>query len=91
MTFQRQVSHALDDEHRSHLEFLGRVEQAFARAPRSGASRDPELVRLADADLIIGVGGAIQGHPDGAAAGARVVREAIEGAVAARTATGMPA
>ena len=47
MTFQRQVSHALDDDHRSHLEFLGRAEQAFARAPRSGASRDPELVRLA--------------------------------------------
>jgi iron-sulfur cluster repair protein YtfE (RIC family) len=47
MTFQRQVSHALDDEHRSHLDFLGRVEQAFARAPRSGASRDPELQRLA--------------------------------------------
>jgi hemerythrin-like domain-containing protein len=49
MTFQRQVSHALDDEHRSHLEFLGRVEQAFARAPRTGASQDPDLVRLARA------------------------------------------
>jgi hemerythrin-like domain-containing protein len=47
MTFQRQVSHALDDEHRLNLDFLGRVEQAFARAPRSGASRDPELQRLA--------------------------------------------
>jgi hemerythrin-like domain-containing protein len=47
MTFQRQVSHALDEEHRSNLDFLGRVEQAFARAPRSGASRDPELQRLA--------------------------------------------
>ena len=47
MTFQRQVSHALDDEHRSTLDLLGRVEQALARAPRAGASRDPELQRLA--------------------------------------------
>ena len=47
MSFQRQVSHALDDEHRAHLDFLSRIEQAFARAPKSGASRDPELQRLA--------------------------------------------
>ncbi len=49
MDFSRQVSHALDDEHRANLELLGRVEQAFVRAPRSGAARDPELARAARA------------------------------------------
>src|SRR5437773_12522036 len=49
MMFQRQVSRALDDEHRTNLELLGRVEQAFARAPRLGAARDPELRRIAGA------------------------------------------
>jgi 2,3-diketo-5-methylthiopentyl-1-phosphate enolase len=33
-------------------------------------------------DVIIGIGGAIQGHPEGAAAGARAIRAAIEAAVA---------
>jgi hemerythrin-like domain-containing protein len=47
MTFNRQVSRALDDEHRANLELLGRVEQAFARAPRSGAAREPDLAKLA--------------------------------------------
>ena len=36
MNFQRQVSRALDEEHRANLDLLGRVEQAFARAPPSG-------------------------------------------------------
>lgn len=49
MTFQRQVARALDDEHRTNLELLGRVEQGFARAPRSAAARDPELANLAGA------------------------------------------
>lgn len=44
MSFQRQVSHALDEEHRANLELLGRVEQALVRAPRGG--RDDELLRL---------------------------------------------
>jgi 2,3-diketo-5-methylthiopentyl-1-phosphate enolase len=35
-------------------------------------------------DAIIAVGGAIQGHPEGAAAGGRAVRAAIDAAVAAR-------
>lgn len=35
------------------------------------------------ADVVLGVGGAIQGHPDGAAAGARTIREAIDAAVVA--------
>lgn len=47
MNYQRQVSHALDDEHRTNLDLLGKVEQAFARAPRTGAGRDPDLARLA--------------------------------------------
>jgi hemerythrin-like domain-containing protein len=45
----RQVSHALDTEHRSNLDLLGRIEQAFARAPRAGAARDPDVVKLAAA------------------------------------------
>jgi hemerythrin-like domain-containing protein len=44
-----QVSHTLDTEHRSSLELLGRVEQAFARAPRAGAARDADFIRLAAA------------------------------------------
>lgn len=47
MTFERQVSRALDDEHRANLELLGRVEQAFGRALVPGAPRDPALARLA--------------------------------------------
>jgi iron-sulfur cluster repair protein YtfE (RIC family) len=42
----RQVCRALDDEHRTTLEFLGRLEQAFARLP-AGAGRDPALADLA--------------------------------------------
>jgi hemerythrin-like domain-containing protein len=49
MSFQRQVSQALDGEHRTLLELLGRVEQALARAPRGGMAGDPELARLAGA------------------------------------------
>ena len=45
----RHVTQALDTEHRNSLDLLGRVEQAFARAPRSGAAIDPELARLASA------------------------------------------
>jgi hemerythrin-like domain-containing protein len=48
MTFERQVSRALDDEHRANLDLLGRVEQALARASRSGGTLDPELRRLAE-------------------------------------------
>ena len=47
MNYQRQVSRTLDDEHRVNLELLGRVEQAFARAPRSGLAGVPELAQLA--------------------------------------------
>lgn len=44
------------------------------------------LVGALGIDQIINVGGAIQGHPEGAAAGARVVRSAIDAAVAAHAA-----
>lgn len=47
MTFQRQVSRTLDDEHRLNLELLGRVEQAFAQVRRSGAAHDSGLTTLA--------------------------------------------
>lgn len=49
MSYQRQVSRALDDEHRANLALLERVEQAFARAPRAGNGGDAELVQLAGA------------------------------------------
>ena len=47
MNFNRQVSQALDIEHRSNLDLLGRVEQAFARAPRP--VDDPQFRKLAGA------------------------------------------
>jgi hemerythrin-like domain-containing protein len=47
MSYQRQVSRTLDDEHRVNLELLGRIEQAFARAPRSGNAGNAELTQLA--------------------------------------------
>jgi len=47
MNFRCQVNHALDNEHRATLDLLGRVEQAFARAPQPGLVRDPGLSRLA--------------------------------------------
>lgn len=46
MSFQRQVSRALDEEHRANLDLLGRVEQSLARMSRPGATVDPELRRL---------------------------------------------
>ncbi len=45
----RQVSHTLDTEHRANLDLLGRVEQAFARAPRANAARDADFIKLAAA------------------------------------------
>src|SRR5450631_3026076 len=46
MNFRRQVSHALDEEHRINLDLLGRVEQAFVRAHRATGARDPALAKL---------------------------------------------
>ena len=43
----RQISHALDTEHRQSVELLGRVEQAFARG--QGAALDPGFKALAAA------------------------------------------
>ena len=45
------------------------------------AEHVPALVRSLGPDAIVGVGGAIQGHPEGAAAGARNVRAAIDAAM----------
>jgi hemerythrin-like domain-containing protein len=45
MSFLRQVSLALDEEHRQTLVLLARVEQAFARTHR-GEARDPGLASL---------------------------------------------
>jgi 2,3-diketo-5-methylthiopentyl-1-phosphate enolase len=42
------------------------------------------IVGAAGDDVIIGVGGGIQGHPDGAAAGGRAVMVALRRAVAGR-------
>jgi hemerythrin-like domain-containing protein len=47
MSFQRQVSRALDDEHRASLDLLGRVESAFARTGRARMAGDAGLARLA--------------------------------------------
>ena len=38
-------------------------------------------------DIVLGVGGAIQGHPDGAAAGVRAMRQAVDAALAGVDAT----
>ena len=46
------------------------------------------LLADAGADVILGVGGGIQGHPDGAEAGARTIRAAIHDAMAGK-ATGV--
>jgi 2,3-diketo-5-methylthiopentyl-1-phosphate enolase len=35
-------------------------------------------------DIVLGAGGAVQGHPDGAAAGANAMRQAVDAAVAGR-------
>ena len=47
MRFRRQVSNAIDDEHRANLDLLGRVEVSFARASRAGAVRYADLAQLA--------------------------------------------
>jgi 2,3-diketo-5-methylthiopentyl-1-phosphate enolase len=43
------------------------------------------LIRESGIDVILGVGGAIQGHPDGAEAGTRAIRARIDEAMAARS------
>ena len=46
MSYRRQVSRALDEEHRATLDLMDRVERAFARA---GRAHDPELAKLVGA------------------------------------------
>ena len=48
MSFESQVSRMLDDEHRTNLDLLGRVEQAFARLPRGATAPGAELAQLLD-------------------------------------------
>jgi hemerythrin-like domain-containing protein len=43
----KEVSRALDDEHRATLDLLGRAGQAFARAPRPGTPEATEAARAA--------------------------------------------
>ena len=47
MEFATQVSRTLDAEHQSTLALLGRVQAAFARAPATGAGKDPLIAALA--------------------------------------------
>jgi 2,3-diketo-5-methylthiopentyl-1-phosphate enolase len=56
--------------------------------PGGGITADhvAPIVDALGTDVIIAVGGAIQGHPEGAAAGGRAVRAAIDAAVARRPA-----
>jgi len=46
MSYQRQVSRLLDEEHRANLDLLGRVEDALARTPRERAALDATLAQL---------------------------------------------
>jgi hemerythrin-like domain-containing protein len=46
MSYRRQVSRALDEEHRATLDLMDRVERAFAHA---GRAHDPELAKLVGA------------------------------------------
>jgi 2,3-diketo-5-methylthiopentyl-1-phosphate enolase len=65
----------------------GRVRAALPM-PGGGITADhvAPIVDALGTDVIIAVGGAIQGHPEGAAAGGRAVRAAIDAAVARRPA-----
>ncbi|MGM0819201.1 MAG: RuBisCO large subunit C-terminal-like domain-containing protein, partial [Actinomycetota bacterium] len=44
----------------------------------------PLYLRELGPDIVLGAGGAVQGHPGGAAAGVRAMRQAIDAAVAGR-------
>ena len=46
MNYRRQVSRALDDEHRANLDFIRRIEDALSRSAGAGCAQDPELPRL---------------------------------------------
>ncbi|MEO8134522.1 MAG: hemerythrin domain-containing protein [Betaproteobacteria bacterium] len=47
MTFLRQTSRMLDEEHRANLELLEKIERGFAHASPAAALRDAALGRLA--------------------------------------------
>ncbi len=50
--FSRQVSRALDDEHRASLALLGKVEVACQRSDRIDAQLLAQFVRLLESDLL---------------------------------------
>ena len=52
------------------------------------AEHVPAIVDAAGVDVLIGVGGAIQGHPDGTAAGGRAVMAAVDAAMDRRVEAG---
>ena len=64
-----------------------RVERPHLRGvmPILGGGVHPGLVRTfvdeLGNDIVLGAGGAVQGHPDGAAAGVRAMRQAVDAAV----------
>jgi len=45
----------------------------------------PDLVRILGNDMLLNFGGGIHGHPDGPAAGARAVTQALEATLAGKT------
>ena len=49
MSYDRQVSRALDDEHRANLALFERVERAFAKAARTLGAADGEVAQVAAA------------------------------------------
>lgn len=49
MNFSRQVSRMLDEEHRNHLDLLGQLERALARAARPDPALAPLLGQFAQA------------------------------------------
>jgi hemerythrin-like domain-containing protein len=51
MTYARQVSRALDEEHRANLELLGKVESACTRGRGCDAALLTALMRLLEADV----------------------------------------
>jgi hemerythrin-like domain-containing protein len=49
MSFARQVSRALDDEHRANLDLLGRLEHSLVRRPVRSVAEDSSFAQLAGA------------------------------------------
>jgi 2,3-diketo-5-methylthiopentyl-1-phosphate enolase len=87
------IMHPLDREGPAYLEYLQTVQahrlplahiKPVCTAVGGGITpiNAAAICRDLGPDTILGVGGAIQGHPDGAAAGAKAMLRAVEAAVA---------